>query len=961
MFDQKTKHDKGSLLICLKQTVSLLLLFSLMSCALVACKESLPTGNTAQTTIGSAESVEIALQPNALTLIIGEQFQLTVTPENTADPLTWISSDPTVAKVQDGLVSAKKEGQAIITVKCGEKEAHCSVNVSKKTNTGDAVISYAEIVERLYSEEWKAQKSNMGETTYQWSTTDPSSVYNEETGLYEAWDANGDGWVKFRDENNNSLTIDIKGSGYVSRIWFAQIYRGGTITIEVDGQKVVESDLLEYMIGEKSTMYDSDGAIWDSVCGAFRSNHTYGELSYASSKGYNSFIPITFSESIRIYFANNTASSDYDAASFKQISYTLFDDKRTVESFTGLDNMSAENKAALEKANQALNFILDKNSTSYTVAAGSETEVYSDSKPGAISLVTLTLPNTSADRLQETLRYTYIKAYWDGMATPAIDMSLGDFFGSPAQVVPYRTWNLGVTADNQLYARFYMPYASAKIVVGNLMSQNVTVQIDFETQEITKADADGAMRFCASWQRCADRSVSDDRWPDAATLMLIGSGRLVGQYWHTYQVFEGFWWGEGDERIFVDGEKMPSWAGTGAEDIIGYAYSIPYSWPFSSMFRAHPVGAEDSGAVGDKINIWMLGNDALAFDSSLEMSLEKYFSDEYCYLSAVSYYYLNPEDIEANYKGTYDVAARNACAPLHILDVYPSLYRYEGEFLRGVSTISRGTTYRQELGLNWSGRTQICWFNCGNGGDRASLSVPISVDSNGKYNISFGFTVAIDFVMVDVYLDDQKIGQTVNLYNPVLGTKFVDFGWFDLDAGIHTIKFVVVGVDSRAGTNNGNYVFGLDYIDVRPENWTRIEASDILNLNLKTTGGEIRQETRDNGSPSNTSYLTFLNPAGPNGQVSFDVNIQEDGSYTLEMSFVKAFDFPIVTVYLDGQQVGDPVDLYHGGLKATGNIDFGTMDLTAGTHTITVKTLSKNPASAGYVFSIDHVDIIRND
>ena len=35
------------------------------------------------------------------------------------------------------------------------------------------------------------------------------------------------------------------------------------------------------------------------------------------------------------------------------------------------------------------------------------------------------------------------------------------------------------------------------------------------------------------------------------------------------------WWGEGDEKIYVDGESFPSLFGTGTEDYFGYAWSTP--------------------------------------------------------------------------------------------------------------------------------------------------------------------------------------------------------------------------------------------------------------------------------------------------------------------------------------------------------------------------------------------------
>ena len=49
------------------------------------------------------------------------------------------------------------------------------------------------------------------------------------------------------------------------------------------------------------------------------------------------------------------------------------------------------------------------------------------------------------------------------------------------------------------------------------------------------------------------------------------------------------WWGEGDEKIYVDDESFPSHFGTGTEDYYGYAWCRAKS--FSSPFHANRKGA----------------------------------------------------------------------------------------------------------------------------------------------------------------------------------------------------------------------------------------------------------------------------------------------------------------------------------------------------------------------------------
>ena len=68
---------------------------------------------------------------------------------------------------------------------------------------------------------------------------------------------------------------------------------------------------------------------------------------------------------------------------------------------------------------------------------------------------------------------------------------------------------------------------------------------------------------------------------------LQGQGTVVGD---TLTVFNGTnaWWGEGDEKIYIDGEAFPSHVGTGTEDYYGYAWCRPEA--FQSPFHAQPCG-----------------------------------------------------------------------------------------------------------------------------------------------------------------------------------------------------------------------------------------------------------------------------------------------------------------------------------------------------------------------------------
>lgn len=77
----------------------------------------------------------------------------------------------------------------------------------------------------------------------------------------------------------------------------------------------------------------------------------------------------------------------------------------------------------------------------------------------------------------------------------------------------------------------------------------------------------------------------DLNWAD-----LKGRGRLVAHALVVGNDYlppekKGTWWGEGDEKIWVDDEGFPSYFGTGTEDFFGYAWgeATPYDHPLLKM------------------------------------------------------------------------------------------------------------------------------------------------------------------------------------------------------------------------------------------------------------------------------------------------------------------------------------------------------------------------------------------
>jgi len=80
----------------------------------------------------------VTVTPATVEVTVNEEKQLTATvaPENaTNKTVTWISSAPTVATVENGVVTAVAKGTATITATAGDKSATCTVTVNPITYT----------------------------------------------------------------------------------------------------------------------------------------------------------------------------------------------------------------------------------------------------------------------------------------------------------------------------------------------------------------------------------------------------------------------------------------------------------------------------------------------------------------------------------------------------------------------------------------------------------------------------------------------------------------------------------------------------------------------------------------------------------------------------------------------------------------------------------------------------------
>ncbi len=269
------------------------------------------------------------------------------------------------------------------------------------------------------------------------------------------------------------------------------------------------------------------------------------------------------------------------------------------------------------------------------VAPGDSVVVGFSRRNMAISFLEVSL---KAANMPQALRSTVISATFDGFNT--IWLPAGEFFGAGYSQNTHRTWMNKVEEDGTMKSFWVMPFRqNGSIVFINYGKDTIRLngRMGFEEYKWNH----GSMYFAASWHEYYHIMSRDKNGSpfDLNFINITGKGVYVGDqitlFNNTYE-----WWGEGDEKISVDGEPFPSSFGTGSEDY--YGYSFGRQEPFSHPFISQPVGTGNM-SWGPTVNMRHRSLDAIPFTRSVSSNIELWhWADVMMNYALTSYYYVIP-------------------------------------------------------------------------------------------------------------------------------------------------------------------------------------------------------------------------------------------------------------------------------------------------------------------------------
>jgi hypothetical protein len=627
------------------------------------------------------------------------------------------------------------------------------------------------------------------------------------------WWANADRSYFVRVEENEGrkehVLMDVAGPGVIVRFWATWHgpgggeFSNGTMRVYLDGkaEPVIEGPMADLISG---------GALVGEPL-----SHSVSPQTAYRHRGHNLSLPIPYAKHCKITYETDVLmdlGARKGEALYYQINYRTYEAETRVESFT---------EAALRRADAILTRVQkmlaenERPTPGYAIEDTLEGRLQPSqgrsvtvSGEKAIRMMQFQL---KADDLPQALRSTVIKISFDGQ--PTVWCPIGDFFGTGYHIRRHATWYTEVAEDGTLSCYWTMPFqARAEILVANLGSQTVEVQ----QGRVVSTPWDWDERSChfhAAWKQWARiKTQSNTRARDHGALDLNwvtvkGQGTYVGDVLTLFNTAHT-WWGEGDEKIYVDGESFPSHIGTGTEDYYGYAWCKPEF--FESAFHAQPSG--DGNLVpGFTVNSRYRALDAIPFRKSIQFDMELWhWAKTTMDYAPATFWYARPG-------ATWDVkpAPMEARRPVprsatDIITTRLVKGAIEGETLS--AQCSGGVTEIQNLPqFNWSNNRQLWWRH---GKEQDRLVVEFAVEEAGDYDVTLGITKARDYGVVRIAVNSETRVDRLDCYGQSVLATDVKLPPCRLRAGKNTLEVTILGANPAAVKS---HMFGLDYILAKPQ------------------------------------------------------------------------------------------------------------------------------------------------
>lgn len=243
-------------------------------------------------------------------------------------------------------------------------------------------------------------------------------------------------------------------------------------------------------------------------------------------------------------------------------------------------------------------------------AAGEEKVLCDLEGPGVVRRIWFTLN----DRGREMLSQVYLCAYWDGEETPSVYAPVGDFFCmGNGHMLPFENELFASPEGRSFLCTVPMPFQKrARLTLKNLSGKDNT-HLFYDVNLTREALPPETLYFHAVHTVTTHGELGKDIpiLPEVR-----GRGRFLGMSLSltVNREYGDSWWGEGEVKVYLEGESTPSLVGTGTEDYLGTAWG-------QGEFINHRQGCTRNQ--GDEVSFYRLHTaDPIFFEKGCRVELQ---------------------------------------------------------------------------------------------------------------------------------------------------------------------------------------------------------------------------------------------------------------------------------------------------------------------------------------------------
>ena len=492
--------------------------------------------------------------------------------------------------------------------------------VFSATAYGGEQITQADLLRRVIDLERLTTPPAVGERTGMFSSRDRRSRIDADGSRID-WGANEDCGQFVRQEDDGwNVMAEMQGPGAITHIWSAD--PKGEIRFILDGEAAIAVQFDELLSGSMEPFAEP--------------------LVY---RGMNCYFPIGYDKSCKVVCRDSTLCY--------QINFVQFPPGTRVERFKfELDEAAqaavAEVKTALAEGLTEKQLFGGRRLL--PVAAQQDLgpgDTLAETVDGAGTLRALYVGLTDKINPRDlyALHRCILRVFVDGEQSPRVEAPLVDFFGSGFDLVPFDSLVIGTNRkvpiplpdrrygeDRYMYCYFPQPFREGlRIEIQNVNRVRKTVGLLLHMRVDRRPPPADALRFHARFHKEDPCRVFEYPVVEAAR-----RGRLVGCVLNV-DCPRAAWWGEGDDKAWIDDERLPSYFGTGTDNYVGDAGGLHACiGPLVGVTRTGPYGKSSAYR-------WHI-SDAINFQKSIRFTLENLqpAGVKDTYYSSVAFWYGEP-------------------------------------------------------------------------------------------------------------------------------------------------------------------------------------------------------------------------------------------------------------------------------------------------------------------------------